>query len=495
MVARSSKQTLFVGIFFLLFSGFALFSLIIVNTDTTGYEHRMLGLLIMLLSLVVVIFSNSNTWRSSIGVMFWVALFQYHGIGELLYILFPYNRWFYEYAGTSSESLAYATFVAGIGMLAFAVGFAIINLRPSTRNYTQTQVRNSENKEAWRELLRINIWVILLWFIIALVFRSGARNDIDLTSSGTYWTRVFLLDMFVPLAILLFLLLTARSKNGDINTPLLLTFIGILVFITVILSNTRQDLLVITLVFIFLSSKWNLYRLKLGHALLGASVILILFIVLAGFRGEVGRTQITSSNIEGRINQFIDFLEFSSASFQDIDEGYTNILLDLSYRLNGNVFLGNAHVRREFTVSEIYDFNVYTVPLILIVPSFAWPQKLSLPIFMRDVEAYLENRLNILDIDYVVTPIGVFYSSGGFPVLIISMFLVGIGVAYLDRWLSRTTSQWVMIFGIGIVTGLAWVEHDITDWFVRARAGLVLAAIIYVISAFLSRKRSQNKPQ
>jgi hypothetical protein len=298
-----------------------------------------------------------------------------------------------------------------------------------------------------------------------------------------YWADLFGRYLAVPVFVLSALYLFFLWRLGKLRSYIFVTTIIIGIGLMAVLGDERQEIMIFAVALTVLLFRWNIYHFSLRDIIIGLVILFFTFSMVAHVRSQVGRATLRSSTPMEKVTIFSEavhdmLLRRDSANKTVIDEG--------ARRLDANFY--TAAIIENVSPVKAFDARPYQISMIAIVPSSLWPDKLSLPVYYRNVEGYIKFHYGLPPIDSMATPIVVFYASGGIPGLLIGMFFTGLFTGYLDRTLWNPRFLWGGVFIICAAIGLAWVEKSISIWFIFARSALILALFLTVFTRIKNHK-------
>jgi hypothetical protein len=463
----------------LIFTAFLLFGFPLILASAlvldSGYLPYTVGLTLMMVSLYIVIRVLGKDWIGSLGVLHMLMLILYHGGGTVLYGLFGEGHQYYEHAGVDSLDLANATLISGAGVLAFALGYVTPFL---TKHRSKVWVLgkhpdvNSSRNSLMQNAAPI---VFFLWMILVIAHTVGVFKQFESNALIEYVLSALFDYLALPVMVLLNLSLFSLVDKRKLPMRVALAIIVLYPIIWMLFGGERQVIIILAPVFVFLSFKWNIGTLKVSHLILGIVGLVALVFLMAVIRAEVGRAALRETTFAERV------AVYEGLRTQDISNWTEAITRDLGYRLGANVFIATVN-NSKVDVNNTLTVGQYVVPLNLMIPSALNTDKYSLPVYMRTVKGYIHTHFGMPGIDYLLTDVGLFYATGGTQFLVLAMAFLGLGVARLDVWLTNSSSRLSGLVGVCAAIALAWVEHDITIWFLSLRNILILYIMLSVLT-------------
>lgn len=439
-------------------------SVIIVFTDAIVFPDTselsfLLGLLLMALAVYLVNLIYPGAIFGSLGFLHLLGLILYHGIGSIFYAVFSGSEYLLS-ASVSMQDLGVATSIAGIGVLAFAIGYCVpyVNYRPQTRS---SDLRVSTGN--WLDSLR---GLSIMWSILVALYTAGILRGFT-----DQYIESSLFFYMAPLVLSLTILNALRSDNTiSVQKRIERMFVALICLVYLFFGGERQILATAFLAALFLSVKWQLYKVNFAKIMILGSAMALLFVSLTIVRAGVGRSTLSQGT----------FLEKQQAyqrwGFELTPASIERVKRDLGYRLGTNVFLAAIHKEVKFFPDRL-DTNHMRIPFYLVIPSFVWPQKLHLPATMRSVSWYFSVKLGLPSIDYLPSSLSVFYAAGGILFLLFLMSFLGLGVAWAEIFALDHSNHVFGIFIASVAISLIWIEKDIMIWTLSIRGGVVFLIV------------------
>lgn len=440
-----------------------------------GQVAYTIGIVIMGFSLYLMQRVTKDKWSSKIGIAHVVLLILYHGVGMFLYGLFPDTALYRSRAGVTNAELAEACFVASIGIFSFALSYVLYFLAKPKKPEQKNDEFSPNLNTLW--LSKLSLKILFLWTLLIVVYRSGGFYIFQQNRFLYYWLDVFFNYLSIPVIILYFIVMLYRfTLKGHFSQLALSSMVLILGFIA-FMGVGRQEVLVIFVVCFVLSIKWQLLKTNKGLTLIIILFIVLLFSAVAIIRGIFGRAALQETSFSDRVSIYQEL------GGQDVSKGFDTLITDLGYRLGANVFIAAIN-NSPIDVHQTLTTEQYGIPFTLILPSSIWADKLELPATLRNVKHFTAYKLMLPVLDYLVTPLGLFYATGGYLIMIPAMAAMGVVAAFVDERSTKIMSLWGGVLSVCVAISFGWVEKDITVWFLSFRNALLLIVILYVVSIF-----------
>lgn len=431
-----------------------------------------LGLLLMLLAIYLVFFIYPESALGSLGLLHLLSLTLYHGVGSIFLAVFPGSDYMVR-ARISFADISNATLVAGLGIFAFAIAYAISYLKYKPK-FSTVGLQAGAN-----EIMNRIHPLALIWFVLIVLYTAGILRGL---LSPYLETSLFF--YMSPLIMTITFINTIYRKPKTTYQKAELCLVLLLCLLYLFLGGQRQIMAASVFAALFVAVKWNLYRPTVSKMVSIIIVSVFAFGMITIARDNIGRETLREATFSEKWQKYTS-LGPDSLTESSIEKAKR----DLGYRFGANIFLGNVHKRVMFVTSKV-DIKHLLIPLNLVIPSFLWPQKLQLPVTMRNTPLYFSVFYNLPAVDYLPSPLSIFYAAGGMPWLLLNMAFWGWAIAYVEKYCRGRLGVGVGILTISIGIASVWVEKDITGWLLSIRNTFIFLIIYYFLFTIKSR---QNK--
>ena len=455
------------------------------------------GLAIQVAALVLVFGRLGHAWLKHVGAFFIGAAVAYHGLNEILLLLFPDRNPYRRFV----QRMYVDEFVlwVSIAILVFTMAYLIALGRRSEAPSASTADR--------RRMIvgRVFDWRLMLIAAIPLMLLAlTGRGSLLVTTNG-----VQRLDFAAGLSLQFLLPATVLASLGIVYRFGRRWLVPVLLFQSVlIVALTAQRLQVLVAVGMLLYASAQLgIAIKPAHALLLVAAFLGIGLVLTSARAAEGRIA-TTSGAELR-------LEFLTKGVANLGSGATRsaVAADLGYRLDGNSF-GALELQSLASGSQPLGFTPLWNDVLLAVPSFLNPDKNLSPVEVRNEKAYAETHLNLplppqymLDptgsryvirpgahLDILTTQLGVTTGYWGPVGLLIVAALLGTVFGIVDRWILRNLSPTRLLIGVGLLSCVLYYETSWETYTITFRGILLLLPLVWIVQWLRTSSLPHEEP-
>jgi hypothetical protein len=447
----------------------------------TGFIQRIGGLSLMIVSFILLVRILGPLWSGSLAVLYVGMLTIYHGASEFLAVIFNQENDCRALLHLDPALTAKATLIAGSGIFILVAGYMLSYSRKSTQVQPVSLI-----SRGYEWLFSCNLILLVAWFLVAFAIRLGMSAYIP--ASARYWVTSFLGGhMFYILLIMVLLRVFAEWKRERINGYALAGIvIPIILMCALFMNMGRVGFLIFFIPFLFLLSRWNLYKVSLRVLLIGSIFLALLFSFVSEGRAMVGRQEFGSGNIFEKTSLYLQiFIELTTEEKKE----RLNIYTEAGCRADANLLLGE--LAGQVPMAKNPDMRPYMIPVRMMIPSSLWPAKLQLDEEWRSVETYLHNNFIIPDHDVLPTPLTVFFASGGMILVVVIMFLTGLFLGYIERVAWNCTGIWCGSLTTGLSVGFAHIEGQIQGFGYAVRSGLIMSVVFLTI--FFITNQNQTK--
>jgi hypothetical protein len=423
------------------------------------------GLGIQVLALVIVLRQTGSRWFSYTGVLFVMMACILHGMTEIVQVIFPGRNFFRLLV--AQEDVDFWVLIVSFGILIFSLCYILVLKRLR---------RTGDIGAASWSVGKANVWVPD-WRLAALFALPGylvavsGENPEDLGYWATGLTDQFLLFGIV-LTSTLFLL-----KRQKWLIPIILVQSGALLLI-------GSRLTVLAGIVILVST-----LMRHGFLIHRRQLIAVVFLVIASAlaisitRAVLGR-EVFAEEASARVTAIFTGLQ----EVGDQPRVGTDVADDFIYRFDGNAFAAmiSRRVDRGWPTVGLVTFRN---DVFLAVPSFMNPDKLEAGEEIREEKFYLALYYQMpLDIDYLPTILGVFFSYYGVVGFMIICMILGSLYAMADNWLQRSHTVWALLTGIGLTYCTVFMERGVKIYLLTFR-GIIILGVLFTLIGSLQRIR------
>lgn len=450
-----------------------LLAVVLYDSRGEGGVQIATGWMLMVVSVGLLVLVLRDRAIASLGLLVVAVWSLYHGVSGVLYVLFPEGARYREATGAAEWATARATLYAGLGILLLTVAYLWTVRRHTT--LTPSPVVAGKIESRFR---RVSCVALLAWAFAAILYQSGVDTTLAGSSRAAYWAGAFLNSLYLPLVVLTVLRMVVAVRAGEMRRRRAVMYGCGIALAMVLLITRRQDLMVATLGTIVLAAKWRLGTPSRRAMVAGGGAMLLLFVALAVLRSAVGRESLTRTSIAERAPLVVAGLFSETAR----TAGLHMAARDAGYRLDGNAFLAGMIQARTQRADGI-DLTPFRIVAGLMIPSAVWSAKLSSDVTDRSPKGYFVATRHLGDTDYLVTPLALFYASGGLPFMLALMAVVGVALGQLDRLVTRRASLVTIVVAACAAVALGQAEKDVTVWGLALRSVAILSIALWLLSA------------
>ncbi len=389
----------------------------------------LISLIIQSLLLIIVLFLFRRRVLAYTGTLFFLMMFIYHGLPEILNILFPeYN--FFRNLVTNEETVGETVLLLTAAMFLYMITYVFclgkrikFNFKPEL--LTKARYVFDNNRKPL-------IIIALIFYFIGAYYRiKGEFSEIPV--SAEYWiigAEMYFGNILFLLAFVSLIL--ARNRFF----PLAIV-IGIQIIIGITTTARSAALLTMLITLIFVQ--------HFGFSLRKRTVLGLLLVALASVslisitRGIESRQYIMEQSKTKRLALFL-----RTPSTSSIQDAWVSLLNDFVYRFDGNSSNALILDRLKQGFEPVW-FKPLLIDFSLQIPRALYESKLEGDITARDAKAYMFSNFGYRqEVDYLQGWLGYLLASFGIYGLLFSMIILGFMMAVLDKWFIRTSS----FFGI-----------------------------------------------
>lgn len=430
-----------------------------------------LGLALQAAALFIVRTAIRGQWLRHTGALLLLIATAYHGLTEVIQAIFPGRNRFYRDL-VPQDAIDNWIILVSVALLLYAVAYAAALRRRCDPAADAAPVSISAFNLKWLLLLTVPLVLLALQgaafvdttaqsapddgYVVGglvvefLVFVAAVTGAVAVVRLGTRWV--------LPILLIEAALLSA------IGTRTTIVAVCIMVLYGAALAGARPP------------------RKQLTAAVL---VVALLAMVVSSTRAAVGRDAFEGDRGAG---DRLSALTAGAAALPSA-AGVDAVLDDFVYRLDGNAF-GAAVLESLDEGAQPVGVATIVDSVLLAVPSALYPAKLDRPVIHRSEKSYYIARFQELPTnrDLLPTIYGTMLGFGGPVVFLLLAALLGLGMARLDRWLTRTASPVVFLLSMGVVQAVLTYERA-TNGAVLALRGVLLLALVLAIGRWLLVQR------
>lgn len=429
-----------------------------------------LGLSLQVTALIIVRSAIRGQWLRHTGALLLLVATAYHGLTEVIQAIFPGRNRFYRDL-VPQGAIDNWIILVSVALLLYAVAYAAA-LRRSGPPADTVAVSVSAFNLKWLLVLAVPL--------ILLALQGAAFVDTTAQSAPD--------DGYVVGGLVVEFLVFVAAVTGAVAVVRLGTrwVLPILLIEAVLLSavGTRTMIVAVCVMVLYGAA---LAGVRLPRKQLTAAVLVVALIamVVSSTRAVVGRDSFEGDQGAG---DRLSALTAGAAALPSA-AGVDAVLDDFVYRLDGNAF-GAAVLESLDEGAQPVGVTTIVDSVLLAVPSALYPAKLDRPVIHRSEKSYYIARFQELPTnrDLLPTIYGTMLGFGGPVVFLLLAALLGLGMARLDRWLTRSASPVVFLLSMGVVQAVLTYERA-TNGAVLALRGVLLLMLALALGRWLLVQR------
>lgn len=420
-----------------------------------------LCVLVQAATLFAVIRFAGERWFSRVGVQFLGISTVFHGACEIANIAFPRLNFF---RGMIDQAAMDGWLLVITGAhVAYAAAYVL-----GTRGHA----RKRSPEVSTGNITRVVDARILLALLAPLyLLKVSGRGAADLG----YWLGGmidYLLVLGVEFSLMVFLI----QCRGRYLWPALLGEAGAMALLGVRLNIVSGAVNSLTVV-----DRYGVQK-KARSVVVALLAVVALAVTVSASRAVVGRESLAGGTAEARVGA----LETGVTAVQRQELQTADIARDFVYRCDGNL-LGALIYSRLQQGHEPAGWEPIGNDVLVAVPSFLYPQKLSLGIAARNEKAYIVFHYDFEIVDYITTTFVTVFGCFGFLGLGAFAVLWGYALARLDAYLASTVTTTSLLTGLGMTHCVLFMEQGLLLYTETLRAvvtlGLLSAALAWAMDA------------
>jgi len=415
-----------------------------------------LGLFLQFCAVVVVFFRVGRRWLSHVGALFVFVSFVYHGLTEIIQMIFP-DRNMYRTLSKQQDIDSWII-VISVAILIFASIYSL-TLRPLS------QEKYNQNK------ITLLLQKIPDWRLILIITLPGFWINLSGQDYG-YWINnlfSYLTGFAILIASVSFLL---KTKPTYVVPVLLVQSVAFALY--------GARIAVVLNAFVLLSVLMRMgVRIKFQQIAFIGLLVGIIILLISAARMVSGR--LDQQEDEASTKARIGWLATGIQGIVNIDILMGQVIDDFVYRFDGNSM--NAMVNQKLQQGR-HPAGLQSLwnNFFLMVPSFIHPKKLETEKIFLFEEDYTVWHYDLPSgIDYIQGTWGALFSYYGTTGLLIVAGILGCLYAILDMWLHRKKSLLSLIMGIGFTYTALFMEFGILGYFGTFRSLLFLYLLLIMI--------------
>ena len=443
-------------------------------------ETLLLGLVLQGISigLLIVVFKRSVFRR--IGPYFVFGAFVYHGLTEIVQALTGEPSSYRVYAQTNAIDTW--TVVAGCAMLLFAIAYAFVLTANTSAGERETQTDLDVDR-----VVRILDWRLLAMICVPLIavvgtsaFRPGDQSGLKPTATPAL---VGLAQQFLVIALALTTISFIITHKGNVVLPLLVQ-LGIMTLV-----GSRLEVLVAAVTTLF--GLAILHRTPSARQIVTTiAIVAAMAFAITGARNGVGRSQLAATDLAERVQVLAGG---ALSAIQGEEPLYSRQQQPLGERLDGNSFPA-AILTAESGGRDPVGLTTARNDLLLAVPSFVNPDKLSTNVESRSEKAYLNAYLGVgIRGDFLPTQLGSMLGWFGPIGLMFLAGLMGLAVGVAERVLRSRLTPSRLILTLALFGCVMRYESGMETWSLGFRGALLLVAFVFLADRVRGHRRRNEK--
>lgn len=387
-----------------------------------------------------------KTRQVGFGYAFAAVAFVFHGLAEIAHPVIPAKDLHFAYRYrlfTDPAALSTWAALAGVALAFFVLAYIVTNEKLGRR-------------QVYKKPLALPLFPLL--------GAAGVAATVALSiDDAGYWlgglTQQFLIFL-LPLCVAA---MVQRRPGLHVG---LVALTGQTVLLA--LMGQRTEVIAALAMALFLLSSLDLIKVTRRRLMIAGALGVVAFLAISLTRAEVGR-DVFQENVGARAIRLVDGLT------SGIQPGTFD---DLVYRFDGNAFA--ARIVQSDTQLPRPGLTTWRNNVMLAVPQAFLPGKLESDLAQRNEEHYLTLHYGLTKLDYLPTHFGTWYATGGSWLLFGLALLVGVGFAFLDRWLWSHTSAWTVAIGLAMVWIIFFYDRGTSTVPITLRGALLLVGFLGV---------------
>lgn len=431
-----------------------------------------LGLTLQVLAVSVVLLRLPGARLSHPGVFFVILAAVYHGVGEVMQVLFP-GRNVYR-ALVRQGNIDKWVFVAGVGLLVFAVTYVILVRRAPPQD---TEAPSS-------------IKGLPPWWVCLLIALPGYW--LGLAGLGEAQVGYWVANITATLSTYGILLASVGFVLRKGSRSLVAVLIG--QSLALALLGFRGTVAVGALIVLGVLARLGV-RIK-GKQF--ASVLVIaaaLMVAISGARAVLGRTD-QSPDLAGGAAR-LAWLSSGITAAGDSTAVGGKVLNDFVYRIDGNAFPAMI-LERQSDGYPLPGLHSLWQDVLLAIPRFLNPAKGETDETEREEKYFLIGHYDLpweggsravsykQGLDYLPTTLGVIFSYYGVPSLIFGALALAVLFAATERWAERRKGLFPLVMNIALMLCVFRYEAGVKDYFIDPRNALIPYLVLWAAGLGMS---------
>jgi hypothetical protein len=432
------------------------------------------GLLIQFVALWLMHVGIRGRWMSHIGAIFLVTAVFYHGITELIQLVFPGYNAYRKYV--TQDSLDNWMLIASSALFVYTVAYVFVWRRSGPEHVDSPPV-------ATGYFGTVKLWwvcVPVVPLLVLTVIGGGASYSANgPAATGSAYVAAGLAGQYlVPLTGLAGTVAVAKHGARWI-LPVLLSECLILA-----MAGDRRSIVFATVITLY-GLSLTAVKLPRKQLAVGLCAAVLLVFSISASRAVLGREAFWAG--EGADSRSTALVAGGDALADS--QGWEGVKKDTVYRLDGNSF--GILVDTEITngvapVGLTTLWNTLRLPL----PSFLWPEKNTAPLEIRNEEVYLQRHFAIGSTkDFIPGMVGTLIGYYGRAGLMILLSLLGAAFAAVDISVRRRRTPVALALGSAMAYAALLYEQGPPGLVVSARGAVVLAGLTWLTLRLARRRR------
>jgi hypothetical protein len=423
----------------------------------------MLALLLQLAAITLLRVRLGKGWLRRPVVLLILTSSIYNGLSQI-FLAFPsVGEWDIYRQGVRQSFTDSADLVMSCAMFAFTVAYLMT--RPE-------RVDDVAQPSTTRDVMRALDWRILICACLpAAILTYAGRGYNGTASSGPTTT------LSTNLAATFFVILVVLTSTAFLLRHGTRWFLPVLAAQSALLALAGERTPVITdavaLIVVLAFAGGRVPRIQLTVA---AAVTLIAILAITGVRAQQGRHLFQSGNGAGmRATALANGLTGSTTQTESQTPG---LVAQMAVRLDGTSFAGAIAQAGSLGQPRMNSADVAR-SLLLFVPSFAWPTKVS-DAALNPCGAEID-VFGLQQVNFLPGLPGLYYGFLSAPWLIALLSVLGLAFGWCEIWVMRecTPARVVLLAGL-VIAGLKY-EAGLPTMLVQARAGIAIAVVVWAL--------------
>jgi hypothetical protein len=432
----------------------------------------MTALLLQAVAITLLRVQLGKGWLRRPGVLLIITSAIYNGLSQILLAFPVIGKWDFYRQGVQQSFSDGADLVMSCAMLGFTIAYLMAHPRRAHDVTPPGMTRVMMRALDWRVLMCACLPAAALTYAGRGYNGSAASGPTTALSTNLASTFFVILVVLTTAAFLL-------KHGARWFLPALAAQSGLLA-----LAGERSpvitDAVALIVVLAFAGGRVPRRQLAVAAALTLAAVLAI-----TGVRAEQGRHLFQAGTGAGvRAAALVSGLTGSSPQTGDQTPG---LIAQIAVRLDGSSFAGAIAQAGSLGLPRMNSAGV-AKSLLLFVPSFAWPAKVS-DAALNPCGTEIDD-FGLQQVNFLPGLPGLYYGFLSAPWLVALLIVLGLAFGWCESWTMRECTPARAVLLAGLVTAALKYEAGLPVMLVQVRAGVAIAVAIWALDR--ARLRSPN---